>query len=270
MKKRTALLFTALLITSSVVASAEKQTYSDESISFTYDNEWYGKISSFSTEDHRVYTFDTQTYKDLKAPSVSIRFSLQTDINDSVYTRATDGFIGEKYEYTPIGDYQYVESEIESGDLLSLCEILYYDGSLMVSRLISAGEDQTYWEEAEALYDSIELPENFIYEPYESEDEYGIDFKHIYENAVYSDQISKYANALVETIDQYLSFDIDMNEAIEKAKTILDRAETYADSSDYISDPSFSLAFISLKLSIGWDDDFELMQMKNELANYIN
>ena len=260
--KRKELFLTGLLLSClSVNASAEIIKYEDDYLSFEYDDQKEQSIRLDGSKNSWNYNL----------------YSGDTDGNFTGGCRIC--FISKEYQE----DYQlYFDTsglntyEVLSEDPIELtCVSESENGSYTLYRKLLEDNDSFFiyaqcsypmeipGEYLLSVYDSIELKDNvkdFVFD-----DNY--EFIDIYNNVTLSEQNKNYARKAVEISEQYLSLDIDPDEALSEIEDIYDRCDEYCDNSDYYFDFLCSSAIYSLKLDIEYKHDHDLIDDIADIKN---
>lgn len=216
------LALTAILNSHSLV-NAEIQTYTDQCLSFQYDDEMQGAVLKMCGDDYARYDFFS---KDCQV-SLAVRDRLEWDkLGGSVIALNDNQAIKFNYEEDKIND------------------------------------------ECRQFMDSVKVedPEDFVYE-YPGKD---TDSSYVFRNKCYSEQAIIYAQKAYDTINDYLSLNIDADEADDIISELERRSESFMDGLSYNIDRDVYFALFSKSLFISLGDDKEMMEVRDRLKEIID
>ena len=248
-----AALATVMVTTS---ALAEIQTYTDQCLSFQYDDAMPGRIAKTTVKDSAVYyTLDTDGHSASVSINTIDRLASQFDESEDEYFKI------EKISDDKIKSTNFISGEITISQLINTTESHFSFMSY------TEPNDNDY---CQAFLDSIIIDDSFkdgfVFDAIEDD----VEIEYIFRNKCYSEQAINYAQAALDVCNQYLGFDIDGKEAGKKIAEIIKRAESYCNSSDNKYDRDVYSAIFLGELNFSMNDDGDIMEMKKELQAIVD
>ena len=227
-------------------AYAEVKEYSDDYVSFSYNDEMPGEISIINSEEN----------------SHSIHYSFTCADNTANGNIVYDLSIIEKNEDF---DQEFYDTLFEIGKVEA---IKHQDDDLVLcySTFSNNTEDPElikYWDD---FQESLTVADNL-----KSVDSSGIDSQNLVSNVHLSDQALVYAQAALDILNGYMSMDLDPEDASEQAEKLQERIENFLDgtgSSYYDYKIRFPLYNMDYYLKYGHDDivSESIQELKEILA----
>ncbi len=263
----TLLLFVALFVSSiSVSADDKRESYSDDYVSFDYLPEANCNIFYFGSEGNIYY----DCFTDMKKGSTDNAYSMIGVFNIKKYEEENgiesgawkkhyfESFSDENYDisYLENGEYPELKAECkdESGIVLYVKLIGFSKNDFAVISCVLNSKESKESELCKMIYDTAKVSDKYFNEGYSLKE----DYLHgtIYKNVILSDQCIKYATVAIETLEDYLSFEISSDDALSKIDDIRKRCENYSDDSEftYDEDVASALKRISSYIENGNDD----------------
>ena len=251
--------------------SAEIKTYSDEYVTFQYDDEMVGVVSKTHRNDFLSYMVSSKykvgdptsvaAYVEFcKVPSLIDTF-LDPTGTDNIHVEIVSE---ENYDR----DLSYADGDVTTTSHQHL-DVLNDTDSIIYS-LTSNSEDSPNYEYVQMLLDTVTIADEWkesltIPKP---ESEYG-DVDIIFKNVKYSEQAIKYAEAALEIYTQYFDMKMDGEEAAKKIEELENRTKSYKDTSEYAYDSDVFYAIFLDSSSFRNGKDADLMESKEKLEAII-
>lgn len=235
-------LFSALL---SVHASAQIVDYSDEYVSFSYDDEMLGKIhiSTRYDNDHYIeYDFD---FADKSEDPIS-HYALYLQNKDENYDEAQYGnLLNGKLGREPI--------------------FFQNDEKVLIFCSMSSNTDASPFKQyIDIVFDSLVVPE------VDSVDSSKITSGDIFMNVNISDQASVYAQTGVDILNKYMKMELSPDEAADQISTLVTRIDNYLkNDTEYYFDREIKYPFSLVDLYLSGGKDDEIINTINKLESLI-
>ena len=235
MKKIMLALLCVLLLSAPVYA--EIQTYSDDYISFQYDDEMEGAIGYVSFNS--LYSFSLSgKYKNSGA---SINIHCDADYIENFHKESES----DKSRIVPCADNEFERDIffIESGAVSHQKMIVLndeYSIILSLTTLDGASEDNLCSKE---FIDSFEYNADAIINNLIFSDDYHVIY--IFKNYKYPKQAVTYAKKALETCKKYMNMELSGEEAADIFEKLKERAKSYMEYSEFTADSDMYFAISS-------------------------
>lgn len=254
-------------------------SYSDEYVSFDYDTDIYCELDNYYFNGALTYFYSTNMKTD--DPYNYAYISL---IDIDKYEENNDLQSGEwtNHYFSNVTTEHFSQKIISDNDALEIETIFNNGKSVRYSKLLGFNSESfavaQYSIEApgsdteivcKKIYDSACITDIYSNGKYSPDDT--IEPSTIFSNILLSEQGLNYVNAAIDVLEQYLSFQMDSDEASKQIEAIKDRSDDYAETSDYIYDSRLSTKLYVTSLSIDMGSDgaiAETLEELKQLANY--
>ena len=198
-----------------VPALAAPQTYTDDYISFEYDDESDCKIIRITGKDFVSYTMYPNGDNG-DAYNVSVKYEINQEFIDSFMDPKVDGIL--TYEPVEGSDNKRIVTMTYEGKTSgSIQELVSVDGdkSIALSTTDNLGDGSAFADMCNTFLASLKFYDfDSIPELTEEQQKYGV-VETIYEKKHYSDQTIKYAKKALATCQKYLDMEITGEEAAD-------------------------------------------------------
>ena len=258
-----------------VPASAEIQTYSDDYISFEYDDEMLGEIIkriSYDLDyDHIEYSVSTRIKSNQESgTTVRMMVTSSPNIIESLFTEGDN----DEYTITLESDdplTSRIDFKAENGGT-NFCKVLAKRNDQYVITIIATSElDSERYNVCKHIVDSVVVSDNFIengYIPKDTDD--SRETEEIFYNLRLSEQGIKYAQAALDICNQYLDIEISGKEASDKIEELRNRVDSYKDSSDYYADSDIYYAIFNTNVEFLLGNDAKIIETRDELQRMVD
>lgn len=219
-------------------AAAQIVQYSDDYVSFSYDDETIGQIRRHTdaASDSFYYSLDSGYLKS----NGSISCTIGVKPNDSMF--------GADF-YQDTSDPNYPRKVVEESDT-----------QFSYMSMGGDSEDPARIDQARIIYDSAEF--NVSLEDIDikaDEDEL------IFSNVILSDQGYTYAEEALNILKSYMDFSLSSRDAANQISELYDRLDNYVETSDYCFDYDVEQAIYLMDVNIGIKQDGEVQKAIEEL-----
>ncbi len=223
---------------------AEIVDYTDDYVSFSYDDEMIGKIE-----------------RDISAESNSLNYDL------FARNRKEDGEAGCHFGITlndyEVAGYDFGISSYEGKENEDNPSKILNKGSERFSHLSlyeSENDDYNAW--ARVFFDSFKVNDDIDVDTLEFQSD---DSTVIFSNEILSDQGYTYCEKALEILNGYMDMSIDPDDASSEIKKLSDRVDSYCKDSDHYADSAIYSAIFLSHLNIDMGKDGEVQESINEL-----
>jgi len=255
--KKIAITAMALLIAMPV--HADIQTYTDQCLTFQYDDEMHGTITKIVAPAGGVYynleTADTQS-------GVAILPVPEEGLNGVICDDKTEYF-----NQVKISDNETETIYPETGLTLRL-KVLAVNDSQYAYVTYDVNKES---DESQAFLDSVQIDdsfkEGFMFENSDSE---FYEETRVYRNKCYSEQAVVYAEQALKVCNQYLDFKMKDREACSAMEEIEKRLESYMESTKNAKDSDVKKAIFLLNIKISMNNDAEVIEKRDELRKIVD
>lgn len=217
---------------------AQPISFSDDYVSFSYDEEQEQLITKTTMKDSIWYYVETdlQTRFDSFTPSSSVSIRLEKNTEEN--------FLDSFFFLNKIPDSVIVEDLSDKEK-----KYIYQNGSIMLRKVLVSHEDQfivasfstTDFEKDSArycktVYDSISPSDIFSANGLPSEKSFGWSTKTIFRNAIFSREIRDYVEQGIRICERFLSYNISDEEYQNKLLALRDAIKIDFIDSEYLFD----------------------------------
>ena len=239
-------LVTSMILSTSLYspALAEIVDYTDDYVSFSYDDEMIGKIE-----------------RDISAESNSLNYDL------FARNRKEDGAAGCHFGITlndyEVAGYDFGISSYEGKENEDNPSKILNKGSERFSHISlyeSENEDYNAW--ARVFYDSFKVNGGINVDNLEFQSD---DSTVVFSNEILSDQGYTYCEQALDILNGYMDMSIDPDDASSEIKKLSDRVDSYCEDSDYYADSAIYSAIFLSHLNIDMGKDGEVQESIDEL-----
>ena len=226
-----------------VPVSAEVQTYSDDYISFEYDDEMIGSIEKHSMLNAEYFTIQYYMNTSIKKDDATDNYACITitsneqRIKNSKSDGETEMTVRTLISEDPITTQ--IEYKDDSG-IISIDKIVAERPDQCVISSISSNDNESKeYSYCKLFADSAAVSDKFNEKGYDYSDpvdDTEIESEYIFLNKRYSEQAIIYAQKAIDTCNQYLNMEISGKDASDIFEELAMRTDSYKDESEYSSD----------------------------------
>lgn len=256
-------------------------TYADDNVTFEYNSNAYATIDVCSNEFFVMYRMDLNMYNNNPGYgflSITLNPIIQNSESEKPWKeRVIPLEPGGRYSKVEIINdsdlpevyLEYTDEEAKACGYASLyLKLLGYtdDSYITISYHpsgIAAGESDDFLKQ---IYSSASVTDNYLENGYSFDQ---TDFQNIFSHVAISEQCKNYGVGALQVAEDYLSFAIESDAAVEKLESILDRASDYRSfgGSDYKYDSDVYSAISDLIDWIKFENDIHVMEIVKSLKN---
>ena len=260
--------------------AASPVTYSDDYISFEYTTAYNCEISYYSSDNDMTYFCLTSMTEDdpyninAMIKIINIKdYESQVEIEPGTwkeYIFSDDS--NENYTRKLISNNEFPEVEFtytdDSNKIAHTKLIGYNENSFVIANYVSNKSLPKLSGLCETIYNTVSVSDNYIKNGFSADDDniHGT----IFSNVILSSQAQSYANAAIDILKQYLSFELDAYSASKQIENIQTRADDYGESSNYIYDSRVASYLYSTALNIDNGSDSSIIETIEELKTLLN
>lgn len=252
--------------------------YSDEYISFEYDADFFASIERYDTpsEDSwglRNYSVGTAMEVSEKSiePIVSITISdTKSALESGLYPDGIEKYYNsnrdnENVSAICIGKNEIMTEVKDPGFIPTYAKLLYYDEGTFITAIRSESEELPEQSKfVKHIYDTISVADTYSVEGYTGPED-GYYHERIVSNVLLSEQAKNYANEAIRIINEYLTFEVDAATSQEELANLYDRAENYAEQSEYVHDTDVNSILFLAEYDFDGKSDTKLLKRVEEL-----
>lgn len=258
-----------------VPVSAEIQTYSDDYISFEYDDEMIGEIAKRIEYE---YDYDYIEYyvrtmirsKQEKGTVAKILITSSPTTVDVLFTEEdTEDYTVTLESDDPLTSKKEFRKENEG---TNFNKVLAQHGDQYVISIISTNEiGSERYNNCKNIVDSVVVSNNFIengYIPKDTQEKY--EEEEILYNKRFSEQGIKYAQAIIDVCNKYMDMEIGGKEASDTIEELRNRLESYKDVSEYFSDSDIYWEIFNANYYFSTGKDAKIIQIIDKMQEIID
>lgn len=268
------LLFLIAFLMVQCIANADTAQYSDDIISFEYDDSIQSSISSYLFTDGRFFvSASTLMMKDEKSSDYN-EYTLMISQQDEDYienaflnTEPTTEEIERIEIVSAVEPYEcivYLNDGVKSYQRI----IGTYENYYAIQSLATNNESSDKYKQCKLIFDSMKLSNGFFENGLSclNDDFYG---GNIYNNVVYSKLVKPYLEQAIVICDAFLSSSIDAYEAKQRISSLESELAKVGDSSQYVYDSSAKY-LLPYDLYFDFNNDGGIITTETEIQNVID
>lgn len=274
MKFKLACFIIMFFVLSSVPIYAKPVTFSDDFVSFTYDDEPYQLITKTSFSNYLWYYVETDLQITLGNhwPSSSVSIRLEKDTEDAYLDSF---FYPEGLPDTVVIDdlsdnektYTYINGAVYYRKLIAT-----HDDQYIVASFYASDEESENAQYCHSIYDSIAPTDTFSVNGFLLVDDFGWTTKTIYRKTFFSQEIKDYVEQGIRICERYLAYNMSDDELKEKLLALREAIKNDFTDSGYPFDMSVIEFIPDSSVFYVYSDKIEVLaiETKQELTKILN
>lgn len=280
--------YTALLVFAcGIAAQCEANlTYSDDYIAFDFESDFNCSITCTEYDDEHEsprgvvasHYVDTKMYEYDESSAYVIIQMIDTEKAKELGFYNNGDFVSYFNESAETGDYRTepsTENELvstsktDTEDVMKVKLLYSNDNFAIIASCHMYPRQDEKNEFVERIYESVRLADNFSGEKYEPAE---FEYNYVYCNPVVSDQTINYVNEAIRICGDYLSFDIDADEAKEELAKLQERIANFVSDAGtgYVYDREILNILQYTEYDFSFSDDAGIMDTISELKTVYN
>lgn len=268
MKKK---LLIGLLAAVMMTAPAFAAEYSDENVSFQYDDSMYHTAFLSSSDPRTFYTYETTVLRDDATTSCLVQF-IGTELFEE--QKGIDAGTWKEYLFSAQGNDGTVEQISDAECVIhttnndQYTKLILEDGTNICYATCIVSESEPEKSAAVRLmYDTITLTDAAMSNGFTP---LGYALKMISEDHLISEQGNNYLMAGYGIADQYLQLATDAESAGAALDGVIERSSAFDDSSNYLGDTYVTSELYEISMALMTENDTKLVEIKENIDNHFH